>query len=120
MSGRGEPVPRPRRKVEYVIVFGTNDAKKSWADLNAVARNSLVDAWEFLTTSPREPVAGRCYQLEGDFATVKRNGAAYDQWQLKLPGGARIWYYVTAPSDGKSAGDVVLVRVSTHHPNETK
>lgn len=119
MSGRGQEVPRPRRRSEYVIVFGTNEAKKSWADLNATARNALVEAWESLTAHPHEQSI-TCHPLKGELASVVRDGVRHDQWQLELPGGARLWYYVVPSKDRKSAGTVVLVRVATRHPNETK
>lgn len=102
-----------------MLVFGTSDARKGWTDLNATTRGPLVCVWEFLTATPQER-STTCYPLEGDLATITREGVAHDQWQVKLPGGARIWYYVEPAKDKKTAGTVVLVRVSTHHPNETK
>ena len=101
-----------------MIVFGGRDTIKGWDDLKATKLNALVDAWDFLTRSPTE-VSGACHQLRGDLATVSRAGVTHDQWQLELPGGARIWFYVTART-GKANGTVVLVRVATAHPNETK
>ena len=78
-----------------MIVFGGRDTIKGWDDLKATKLNALVDAWDFLTRSPME-MSGACHQLRGDLATVSRDGVAHDQWQLELPGGARIWFYVTA------------------------
>jgi hypothetical protein len=53
--GKGSrEVPRPRKKVEYAIRFGTRDAEKGWSDLCATQRNALADAWDFLTRTPTE------------------------------------------------------------------
>ncbi len=47
MAGkRGEPVPRPPKKVEYEIRFATTNARKGWQDLAATIRNPLADAWD--------------------------------------------------------------------------
>ncbi len=72
----------------------------------------MVTAWESLATCPEERTPIN-YPLRDDLATVERDGAIHDQWQHKVSGGARIWFYV----EGRS---VVLTRVSTAHPNETK
>lgn len=117
MTGRGDAVERPIKKSEYRIVFGTRSARDGWRDLSATARNAMVDAWDFLTRTPQGH-SFTCHPLKGALATVNREGATHEQWQYELPGGARIWFYVTA--DDKSAGQVVLVRVFTAHPNETK
>lgn len=52
MSPRRETVPRPLRRSEYEIVFGTSNARKGWIDVLAVQRNTVVAAWERLTTDP--------------------------------------------------------------------
>lgn len=112
MTPKQQPVPRPTKKSEYRLVFGTRDAEKSWADLTATQLNALVDAWDFLTRTPHQRLP-RNHPLKGDLATVTRNGTAHEQWQHELAGGARLWFYV----DGRS---VVLVQVHTRHPNQTK
>lgn len=114
----GSAVPRPHKKTEYQLQFGTRQAQKGWSYLEATKRNALVDAWDLLTRSPAE-VSGDCKMLRGDLSVVVHDGAAHNQWQLSLPGGARIWYYVVDPT-GKTPGRVVLVRVATAHPNGTK
>ncbi len=41
--GKGErDVPRPRKKVEYAIRFGTREAEKGWSDLCATQRNAAA------------------------------------------------------------------------------
>jgi len=117
VSDSNGPVERPLKRSEYRIVFGTSEARKGWTDLRATKLNALADAWDLLTRAPLDRTA-TCHQLRGDLATVTRDGDAHEQWQLELPGGARVWYYVVA-GGGKSAGTVVLVRVATAHPKET-
>lgn len=112
MARRQDRVHRPLRKSEYRIEFGTKGAEKGWRDLCATQRNGVVSAWETLTEAPLESTPVN-YRLRDDLATVVRDGANHDQWQHKLAGGARIWFFV----EGQS---VVLTRVSTAHPNETK
>jgi len=46
---RGELVHRPPKKVKYEIRFATANARKGWQDLAATIRNTLADAWDFLT-----------------------------------------------------------------------
>ena len=91
-------VPRPTKKYEYELFFGTHDASKKWRDLVATLRNPMVDAWDFLTQTPLKHTQ-RSYPLKGKEATIVRQ--------------ARIWYYVEDQS-------VYIVAVHTHHPNETK
>ena len=45
-------VPRPTKKYEYELFFGTHDASKKWRDLVATLRNPMVEAWDFLTPTP--------------------------------------------------------------------
>jgi hypothetical protein len=78
-----------------------------------------VDAWDFLTRTPTA-TSDKCYQLRADYATITRDRRTYDRWQYKLPGGARLWYYVNPPPTGKDPGRVNIERVFTAHPNETK
>jgi hypothetical protein len=95
-------VPRPRKR----------------DGLRAAKLTALVDAGDFLTCTPME-LSGACHPLRGGLATVTRDGVAHDQWQLELPGGARIRFSVTGRT-GNTSGTVVLVRVATAHPNGTK
>lgn len=110
-------MPRPLKKAEYRIVFATRDAESGWSDLKATTANALTDAWDALTREPRDR-SPRCHPLKGDLATVVHAGVAHERWQYELPGGARLWYFVT--EDGRTAGTVHLIRVHTHHPNATK
>lgn len=112
-------VPRPTKKQEYGIEFTSRNAEKGWKDLRATQLNSLADAWDLLTRTPMER-SEKCDQLKGDLATVTHGGKVRSRWQLELKGGARIWYYVKEPSDGRTAGTVCLLDVHTHHPNQTK
>lgn len=112
MSKRSQPIPRPLRKNEYELHVGTSQAEKGWRDLRATQLNAVVETWEFLTRTPTERREDN-YPLRDDLATVVRSGMTHEQWQHKLSGGARIWFYV----EGKT---VVLTQVSTAHPNQTK
>lgn len=111
---RQEKVPRPTRKNEYSIYFASTSAAKGWRDLAAVRRNDLIEAWEFLTKSPKllTPLNA---PLHGELAHVFVGGTTHECWQLKLSStyGARIWYYVIESS-------VFIEAVHTKHPNETK
>jgi mRNA-degrading endonuclease RelE of RelBE toxin-antitoxin system len=107
-------VPRPQKSTEYVIRYGSHEAEKGWRDLLATQRNAVVDAWDRLTTHPLDEDT-RCHQLKGELTFITRNGMRYGQRQYELTGGARIWFYVDP-----GTRSVVLVRVSTAHPNQTK
>ena len=112
MAKRGGVAHRPIKSGEFTIVFGSSETEKGWADLRATQGNALADAWDFLTRTPLERQAGN-HPLRDVLATVTRGGRVHEQWQHKLSGGARLWFYV----DGHT---VVLVRCHTRHPNETK
>ncbi|WP_026818212.1 hypothetical protein [Arthrobacter castelli] len=112
MSSKQARVPRPLKKAEFDIRFGTNQAKRGWQDLLATKRNAIVDAWDFLARNPSEESSTN-HRLKGELATVSREGRSHDRWQYELPGGARIWFYI----GGKT---VHLIDAHTHHPNETK
>jgi hypothetical protein len=109
-----EPVPRPTRKTDFIIVFDSRDAEVGWRDLLAVRRNALADAWDYLTATPlfSTPLNHR---LRDDLAFVVRAGERFERWQLKLNhrDGARIWFYVIG-------NEVRLELIFTGHPNETK
>jgi hypothetical protein len=111
VSRREGGVPRPAKKAEYQIQFGTRQAQKGWIDLLATIRNAVVDAWDFLTRSPKE-VSESNHPMKAELATVTRDGREHDRWQHELPGGARLWFYVEDRT-------VWLVDVFTHHPNQT-
>jgi hypothetical protein len=105
-------VARPLKKSEYKIVFGSADSQRGWQDLLATQRTQLVDAWTLLTTEPLARTH-RLHPLKGELGTVTRSGVDYVQRQIELAQGARIWFYV----DGMS---VIIVKVHTRHPNQTK
>ncbi len=113
------PVPRPTKKREYVIEFASKGAEKGWRDLKAGQLNALTDAWDFLTRT-RDAISASCHPLKGDLGTLERAGVRHTRWQLELHNGARIWYYISVSTQGKSAGTVHLVDVHTRHPNQTK
>ncbi|TKJ29458.1 hypothetical protein [Blastococcus sp. CCUG 61487] len=112
MGKRRPSVPRPVKRAEYTLQFGTRQAEKGWADLLGTTRNAVVDAWDFLTRTPHR-ASERNHPMKAELAKVERNGALHDRWQYELPGGARIWFYV----EGQT---VWLVDVHTRHPNQTK
>lgn len=116
MSKRDTAVPRPIKKSEYQIRFGTHAADKGWQDMLAAARNAVVEAWDFLTRNPHERCE-RCYPLSGEMATVTLNGVTFTRWQYKVTDGGRIWFVV-----GKSethAGTVIIEAVHAGHPTAT-
>ena len=86
-------VPRPLKKAEFEIQFGTSQAERGWMDLKATTLNGVVDAWDFLTRTPLEELE-KNHQLKGPLATVTHRGGTFDRWQFEFPGGARIWFYV--------------------------
>jgi hypothetical protein len=109
---KAEKVPRPKKAAEFEIRFGSVGSKKGWTDLQATTRNALVDAWDYLTRTPTLQTPTN-HPLRGELGTVTHNGATHVRWQYSMPGGARIWFYVT----GK---EVWLEDVHTNHPNQTK
>jgi len=112
-------VSRPLRRGEYVLRFAEKSAEKGWNDLIATARNAAVDCWEFLTTTPMSRSA-RCYPLQGELGAVQIDGITRERWQYKPTNGGRVWYVVApAPKGSKNAGEVLIERVLTGHPNQT-
>jgi mRNA-degrading endonuclease RelE of RelBE toxin-antitoxin system len=107
-------VPRPTKKSEHQLVFGSKSAEKGWRDLQSTMRSPLADAWDFLTRTPTHSTPSN-YPLKGELATVVRAGVSHQRWQHKptRQGDARIWFYV-------HEGVVVLEQVHTAHPNQTK
>ena len=113
--GTERNVERPTKRSEYRIVFGTRQAEKGWRDLRATTRNTLADAWDALTHDPLRD-DHTCHPMHGTLSTVVVSGVSHAHRQYELPGGARIWFYVT---EGQP-GTVHLLDVHTHHPNATK
>ena len=111
---RIEKVERPTKKSEYELRFASVQAKHGWTDLQATTKNSLADAWDFLTRTPLSATPNN-YRLRGDLGVVTRDGSTHERWQHKptLKGNARIWFYVVDHV-------VYLEQVHTSHPNETK
>lgn len=111
---RIEKVERPTKKSEYELRFASVQAKRGWTDLKATARNSLTDAWDFLTRTPQSTTPTN-YRLRGELGVVTRGGSTHELWQHKptLKGDVRLWFYVV--------DDVVyLEQVHTSHFQETK
>lgn len=108
-----QAVPRPTKQHEYLIVAGTTQAAKGWRDLKATSRNTLTDAWDFLTRTPLETTPTN-YPLKGSLGSIIRDGKTFTRWQHKPSrgNGARIWFYV----EGQT---VYLEQVHTAHPHET-
>lgn len=111
--GKVQQIHRPIRKDEFTVVVSTNAAKIGWRDLCATQRNLMAQAWDFLTENPHRHTPTN-YPLNGDLATICRDGKEFPRWQYKPSrgNGARIWYYV----DGQK---VCIEKVFTHHPKET-
>ena len=110
----GDQVHRPNKTTEYLSKFDSSGAAKGWRDLYATHRNTLVEAWDYLTKSPLEK-SEYAYPLMTDLAITFRNWKPYERWQLKLSArsGARIWYFVSEQT-------VFIECVFTAHPNQTK
>ena len=111
---RGDRVERPPRRGEFELRFASKGAQKGWTDLVATQRNAMVEAWEFLTSTPLTATPQN-YPLKGALGSVVRDGVAHARWQYKptSQGDARIWFYVVE-------GVVYLEAVHTRHPNATK
>ena len=112
MSPKKSPVPRPLRRSEYRIEFGTSNAQKGWTDVLATQRNAVVAAWERLAADPLADDT-TCHGMKGDLEFITHAGTTYRRRQYELSNGARIWFYVRDRT-------VVLTDVHTHHPNATK
>lgn len=111
--GKQTSVPRPTKKSEYTLKFGSSSAMKGWRDLVATHRGPMTDAWDFLTRTPLAKTPAN-YPLEGSLSNITRDGRVHQRWQHKptLKGTARIWFYV----DGMT---VHLEQVHTAHPKQT-
>lgn len=73
-----QAVPRPVKKSEYTLCFASTNAQRGWRDLEATRRNSLVDAWDFLTRTPLQ-VTPTNYPLKGDLGVVVRMGVEHQR-----------------------------------------
>lgn len=111
-------VPRPTRKDEYEIYFASRDAERGWQGLTATTLNSLAAAWDHLTRTPQDR-SERCHEMKAGLAYIRRGEGRHERWQYELPGGARIWCWVIAPTN-KKPGQVWREQVHTRHPNATK
>ncbi|MFF1831821.1 hypothetical protein [Paenarthrobacter sp. NPDC058040] len=121
MAKRTDGVPRPSKSTDFVLQFITREAEKGWQDAKATARNSLAEAWEYLTTNPGLEQPGLCYILRGGFRSLTYQGLEHDRYQYKFSHGGRIWYAVIPPAKkGKGQGSVLIERVETGHTNETE
>lgn len=112
MAAKQGTVGRPIKSTEWTIFCASRDAERGWTALRASQNNALADAWDYLTKRPLadEHPHGK---LKGKLALVCRAGVSHERRQYECKNGARIWYWV---EDMK----VMLERVDTHHPNETK
>jgi len=117
-----DPLSRPLKRAEYGIFFISRQADKGWSDQLATSRNAVVDAWQRLCGDPTREDGERVYRLQAGLGRGTFEGKTFDRYQYKLPGGARIWYFVEPSSDQKAkvAGRVLIEVVHTAHPNETK
>jgi hypothetical protein len=109
-----EKIPRPHNRTPYTLYFATNSAKKGWRDLHAIRPSDLGRVWDFLAYTPLDTTS-LSYPLKGELSNIVWRGESHQRWQVKLSrtDGARIWYCVV--------GRMVLIeKVHTHHPNETK
>lgn len=95
-----------------MIVFASRQAQTGWRDVLASQKNTVVDAWEMLTTDPIGESHVR-HQLKGSLSTLVHNGETHSRYQYELNGGARIWYFVIGRT-------VHIENVHTRHPNQTK
>lgn len=109
-----EKVERPTKKNEFEIQFSTSHAKKGWRDLRATRLSELVSTWEYLTKTPLQ-IDPLCYPLRDELEFVSYGGNQHQRWQKKLSQthGSRIWFFVLEKK-------VILERVFTNHPNQTK
>ena len=107
-------MPRPTKKSEYRLFFGSKAAEKGRRDLRATIRSPLADAWDFLIRTPLSSTPSN-YPLKGELATIVRDGVSHQRWKHKptMQGDARIWFFVHEDR-------VVLEQVHTAHPNQTK
>ncbi|WP_194816381.1 hypothetical protein [Nocardia sp. XZ_19_385] len=117
---KNRAVPRPLKRSEFEITFGTRTAEKGWVDCLAAARNAIIDAWDQLAREP-EAESGRLYPLKGSLRYGTLGGRTYQRYQYKFTDGGRLWYFVNpAPRGGRNAGQVLLERCTPGHPKDTE
>jgi hypothetical protein len=100
---------------EWSVRFGTTEAAKDWYELWARASVKTREAYELMRANPRPPRDESHYRLSGDLGTRIFGDKVLEQWQIKVGGGARIWYL---PDDEKRTVWVVYAGVA--HPKETE
>ena len=110
MSGRGEPIPRPR---PWLVCAADRQAYQGWQRLLTVAADNLDRAWVALTSDPRH-IDQRQHPLKGALGVVKVGGAALEQWQYEVTGGGRIWYAID--DDSRT---LWITRAGPGHPKQT-
>lgn len=110
MSGRGEPIPRPR---PWLVRAADRQAYQGWQRLLTVAPDNLDRAWVALTSDPRH-IDQRQHPLKGALGVLKVAGAALEQWQYEVTGGGRIWYAID--DDSRT---LWITRAGTGHPKQT-
>lgn len=112
---RLEDVAPPPVGDEWSVRFGTTEAAKGWAQLRDRAAVKTREAFEMMRDNPRPPEDEDHYRLKGDLGTRSLGGKDLEQWQVKVGGGARIWYL---PDDEKHT--VWVVKAGVRHPKETE
>lgn len=89
---RGEEVVRPN---PWRVVLHSTQAARGWADLERQVLDALDRVWVDITAEPRSTnKPGRQHRLKAALGVVKIDGAAMEQWQYEVTGGARIWYAI--------------------------
>jgi len=108
---RLDRVAPPPRQGEWDVRFGTSEAARGWAGLCSSFAGTTREAFEQMRANPRPPQDATHYQLRGGHATRIYGGREFEQWQIKVGDGARIWYL---PDDEQST--VWVVYASAAHP----
>jgi hypothetical protein len=113
---RGDRVAPPPGDDEWDVIFGTNEATKGWAELSQQAASNTRDAWWTMRTNPVPArQTGRHHQLKGSLSMGNHQGQVFDQWQIEVTGGGRIWYLV---DDRRHR--VIVKYAGTGHPKATE
>ncbi|MHA7299013.1 hypothetical protein [Pseudarthrobacter sp. MDT3-1] len=115
MSAKRSGVPRPLKKAEFEIQFGASQAEKAWKDLLATTRNSVVDAWDFLTKTPLEESA-KNHQLKGELSTLTHKGGTFGRWQHELPA----VHGFGSTSTGKPSAQLMCTRITPTPPSSNR
>lgn len=106
--------PPPVRD-EWDVRFGTNEAAKGWDELCRQAATNKRLAFELMRSNPRPPEDRRHTRLRGDLAKRSFDGREFEQWEIEVTGGGRIFYLV---DDAKHT--VWIVLASQRHPKITE